>query len=155
MKKEDKINSIFLEIAESISKMSNCVSLNVGCVITKNNRIVSTGYNGTPSGFINCSDKFKDYNKEKDRVEHSAWSFNFEIHAEMNAIIAAAKIGIALDGCVLYCTHSPCHNCLKHIIATGIKEIYFNKMYDRSDWNDETNKLINESNIIINHVYTP
>jgi len=147
------INLIFLEIAESISKMSNCVSLNVGCVITKNNRIVSTGYNGTPSGFVNCCDKFPNYDKEKDRAEHSVWSFDFEIHSEMNAIIAAAKIGIPLDGCTLYCTHSPCHNCLKHIIAVGIKEIYYSKFYDRCNWNEETNKLINESGIQISHLY--
>jgi dCMP deaminase len=149
--KKEKIHTIFLEIAESISKMSNCVSLNVGCVITKNNRIVSTGYNGTPPGFINCCDKFPEYNKQKDRAEHSVWSSNFEIHAEMNAIIAAAKAGIALEDCIMYCTYSPCHNCLKHIIATGIKEIYYSNLYDKANWDEETDKLINESNILMCH----
>ena len=86
-------DEIFLNIAKEIAKGSKCVSIHVGCVIEKNNRILSTGYNGTPSGYMNCHDHWKgEYTHE-----HHEWSIKYEIHAEMNALLWAARNGISVE----------------------------------------------------------
>ena len=126
--RQNKFDRTMMEIARSMSSMSNCAKYKVGCTITANTRIVSTGYNGTPSGYINCGDRycFRDMATDLDaRADHKKWSADHEIHAEMNAILYAAKIGIALEGATLYCTMQPCHNCLKHIIQCGIKTVIY------------------------------
>lgn len=114
--------STFIEIAKVIAKESKCVSLQVGAVIVKDNRIISMGYNGTVSGSINCD---KALITEFEREKHSEWSDAHEIHAEMNALMFAAKNGVATEGCTLYCTHEPCDQCLKNIIQSGIKKIIY------------------------------
>lgn len=114
--------STFIEIAKVIAKESKCVSLQVGAVIVKDNRIISMGYNGTVSGSLNCNECV---GNEFTRENHSEWSDSHEIHAEMNALMFAAKNGLPVDGCTLYCTHEPCDQCLKNIIQSGIKRIVY------------------------------
>jgi len=139
--------SLFMDIAERTAIESNCIKYKVGAVVVKDNRIILQGYNGTISGFINCSEKFKDLNilDEKNKELHREWSNSFEIHAEMNIISYAAKKGISLENTIIYCTHTPCNNCLKHLIQSGVKKIIFkydyldnSKLPDR----DELLKLI-------------
>ena len=88
-----------MDIAERTAIESNCVKYKVGAVIVKDNRIILQGYNGTISGFLNCSEKFKclDLSNEENRDLHHKWSSAFEIHAEMNIISYAAKKGISLE----------------------------------------------------------
>lgn len=126
--KDDDLN-MFLAIVQS--SRSSCVSHQVGCVISRDRRIISSGYNGTVSGVPNCNEVNK-----YDSPTHSEWSRKNEIHAEMNAILAAAKSGISLDGCTLYTTLSPCPDCCKNIAATGIKRIVYLEDYNKSesDW---------------------
>ncbi len=120
---EDKI---FLKIATELSQASKCVSKQVGAVIVKDGRILSTGYNGTPAGFINCSEHWNgEYTKE-----HHEWSKTYEIHAEMNAIIWAAREGISIEGATIYVTLEPCSECSKNVIASGIKRIVYEKPYE-------------------------
>ncbi len=120
---EDKI---FLKIATELSQASKCVSKQVGAVIVKDGRILSTGYNGTPAGFINCSEHWHgEYTKE-----HHEWSKTYEIHAEMNAIIWAARKGISIEGATIYVTLEPCSECSKNVIASGIKRIVYEKAYE-------------------------
>lgn len=127
-------DQIFLNIAKEISKKSKCISFQVGCIIVKNGRILSSGYNGSPSGYDNCN---KCFNRQKfDRIEHSKWSDENEIHAEMNSIIYAAKEGVSISGSIMYCTLQPCNNCLKNIIASGIKRIVYAEKYDRAKYSD-------------------
>jgi len=119
-------DTIFLKIATELSKASKCVSKQVGAVIVKDGRILSTGYNGTPAGFINCSEHWKgEYTKE-----HHEWSKTYEIHAEMNAIIWAAREGISIEGATIYVTLEPCSECSKNVIASGIKRIVYAKEYE-------------------------
>ena len=80
------------------------------------------GYNGTVSGSLNCNECV---GNEFTRENHSEWSDSHEIHAEMNALMFAAKNGLPVDGCTLYCTHEPCDQCLKNIIQSGIKRIVY------------------------------
>lgn len=110
---------IYMEIAHVIAKRGTCERAQVGCVITQDDRIVSTGYNGPAAGWhceaIYCGDK-------TGYCTHA-------IHAEANAIVFAAKKGIALQGAKMYCTWSPCVACAKLIIQAGIRELYYQQAY--------------------------
>lgn len=123
--KNDDWNKTFMNIAFEIAKRSTCYKYKVGAVLVKDKRIISIGYNGVPSGQMHCEDFFYDTTSEMTIKNHSAWSRLNEIHAEMNAIAYAAKAGISTDEAVLYCTLSPCIDCAKIIVASGIKEVYF------------------------------
>lgn len=118
----------WLDIALSSSLDSKCVSMKVGCVLVKDNHIISTGINGTAKGDINCCEKFQDR-----CAEHSEWSAKFEIHSEMSAIIYCP---VSTEGSVAYVTHSPCFNCCKHLIAAGVRSIYFLEKYYRMSKED-------------------
>ncbi|VAY87447.1 dCMP deaminase [hydrothermal vent metagenome] len=137
-------DKIFINIARELSNASKCVSKQVGAVIVKNGRILSTGYNGTPSGFINCNDHWDNIYT----AQHHEWSKTYEIHAEMNAIIWAAKEGIAIDGATIYVTLEPCSECSKNLIASGIKRIIYDKSYEHAD-SKEISNFLQENGIII------
>jgi dCMP deaminase len=126
-----KQDVIFLNIAEEISNFSNCVSHKVGCVLVKEGRILSTGYNGTPKGYVNCKDVFPNYNKESDRAQHHTWSNKRELHVEMNMLLWAARNGITIENSTLYSTLQPCFECSKNISNSGIKRIVFRYAYDK------------------------
>lgn len=149
--KISKMHNIFMQSAILISSMSNCVSFKVGAVLVKDNRIISTGYNGTPAGYINCNKKFPNYSTDQ-RAEHHKFSEMFEIHAELNAILCAAKNGLSIDGCTLYCTLQPCNNCLKMICNTGIKQIFYKDSYDKSVITPEVLDMLNQCKISINQL---
>ena len=119
----------FINIAKEIAFASKCVSKQVGAVIVKDGRVLSTGYNGTPNGYQNCCDYWQgNYTKE-----HHEWSKTYEIHAEMNAIIWAARKGIAIEGATIYVTLEPCSECSKNLIASGIKRIVYEKSYEHTN----------------------
>ena len=118
----------FLKIAQELATASKCVSKQVGAVIVKDGRILSTGYNGTPSGYTNCCEHWDgEYTPD-----HHEWSKTYEIHAEMNAIIWAARKGISIEGATIYVTLEPCSECSKNLIASGIKRIVYNKPYEHT-----------------------
>ncbi|MBL0686822.1 MAG: dCMP deaminase [Sulfurospirillum sp.] len=137
----------FINIALEIASASKCVSKKVGAVIVKNGRILSTGYNGTPTGHINCCD----YWDNKDDNEHHEWSKMYEIHAEMNAIIWAAREGISIQGATMYVTLEPCGDCSKNIIASGIKRVVYNTSHKHTDSN-LVGKFINDNKVIIEKI---
>jgi dCMP deaminase len=122
----------FLKTAYLLGQESKCVSKKVGCLVVRDNRNISMGYNGTPAGYENCCDHFINYNPIIDREAHHEWSRIYEIHAEQNAIDFAAKFGLSIDGCDLYSILQPCDECLKSIIAAGIKKIYYMNSYDKA-----------------------
>ncbi len=144
-------SSTLMQIAYLVSQESKCVSWKVGAVIAKNGRIISTGYNGSPSGGINCCDHAKDENwlsprytsvpphnnrmvlKSECRADHSSWSKLNEIHAELNAILYAAKNGTSIDGATMYVTLSPCSECAKAIANSGIKQLVYSELYDKNE----------------------
>jgi len=127
----------FLKTAYLLGQESKCVSKQVGCVIAKDKRIISTGINGTPPGYKNCSDQFPNYDPKVDREKHHLWSKIYETHAEINAIAYAARNDIGIDGAELYTILQPCDDCLKSIIAAGIKKIYYVNSYDKASSNNE------------------
>ena len=136
---------IFLNIAKEIAKMSKCVSHKVGVVIVKDRRIISTGYNGTPCGFPNCNEIF--FEKKFSRRDHHIFSEQYEIHAEMNAIIFAARKGISIEGANVYTTLHPCNNCLKNLCNCGIQNIFYIDDYDKFKDSELIITLIEKSKI--------
>ncbi|QSZ40687.1 dCMP deaminase [Sulfurimonas aquatica] len=134
----------FINIALELSTASKCVSKQVGAVIVKDGRILSTGYNGTPAGFTNCSDHWKG----KYTREHHEWSKTYEIHAEMNAIIWAAREGISIEGATIYVTLEPCSECSKNVIASGIKRIVYAKPYEHTH-SEVISKFIKDNGVSI------
>jgi len=134
----------FLNIAKELSSASKCVSKQVGAVIVKDGRILSTGYNGTPAGYKNCCD----YWNNEYTPEHHEWSKTYEIHAEMNAIIWAARKGISIEGATIYVTLEPCSECSKNLIASGIKRIVYSKAYEHTH-SDTISKFIRDNGVII------
>lgn len=134
----------FINIATELASASKCVSKQVGAVIVRDGRILSTGYNGTPAGFINCCDHWDgEYT-----LEHHEWSKTYEIHAEMNAIIWAARNGISIDGATIYVTLEPCSECSKNLIASGIKRIVYAKEYEHTN-SESISKFIKDNGVVI------
>jgi dCMP deaminase len=146
-------HKIFLDIAENISKMSHCISYKVGCILVKEGRIISTGYNGTAKGFPNCDDinSNLNINMPEDRNIHHNFSNMFEIHAEINAILCAAKNGISIKDSILYCTLQPCYDCLKMICNSGIKTIIYRNKYDKFNMSTEIEKMLKLCNVQLIH----
>lgn len=138
--KQNKLDETFLKIASTFAELSHCVSHQVGAVLVKDGRIISTGYNGSPPGYINCDEKFDKNNFE--REAHHEWSNIYEPHAEGNAIGFAAKNGISTEGSTIYCTLQPCLNCTKMIITAGIKRIVYDKSYDKNPYQKEQLELL-------------
>ena len=129
--KQDQFDRRYLEMARIWAKNSYCKRLQVGALIVKDRMIISDGYNGTPEGFENvCED---DDNKTKPYV----------LHAEANAITKVAKSNNSSDGATLYITTSPCMECAKLIIQSGIRRVVFCDNY-RSD---DGIKLLKRANI--------
>ena len=113
--------SYFMEITEMVATRSTCDRAFVGCtLVNKDNRIVSTGYNGSVAGNPHC-----------DEVGHVLRDGHCiaTIHAEMNALLYCAKEGISVKGATAYITHFPCLNCTKALIQAGISEIYYEAGY--------------------------
>lgn len=115
--KQFRLDTIYLEMAEVWSRNSYCERSKVGCLIVSNKSIISDGYNGTPSGFPNrCEDE---NNK----------TISLVLHAEANAITKLAKGNHTSVGSTLYVTLSPCYECSKLIIQSGIKRVVFRSLY--------------------------
>ena len=125
-----------MKVAEVYAQLSSAERLKVGAVVVKDNRIISIGYNGMPSGWDNvCEEKVwtQDgdyYLKTKDEV----------IHAEANAILKLAKSNEGGDGAVLFCTHAPCVDCAKLIYGSGINKVYYRNQYRDSSGLEFLNK---------------
>ncbi|PHO09541.1 dCMP deaminase [Malaciobacter canalis] len=137
----------FINIAHEIASASKCVSKQVGAVIVKDGRILSTGYNGTPAGYVNCCEHWDGaYTKD-----HHEWSRTYEIHAEMNAIIWAARNGISIESATIYVTLEPCADCSKNLIASGIKRIVYDKAYEHTN-SDVVTKFIKDNGVIIEQI---
>jgi dCMP deaminase len=134
----------YMSIAEAVEAGADCVGTKVGAVVVLKNRIVSTGYNGTPEGFPNCQEggcvRCHDSTLHKaglaaemsDPTHTSGAALDrcICVHAEQNAFLTAARFGIELDGATLYTTYSPCFGCLKEAVQAGIQRVVYRTWYD-------------------------
>jgi dCMP deaminase len=127
----DKWDDRFMQLAEVIAGWSSCYQSNrkIGAIIVKNKRIITTGYNGAPSGHISCLEKGECLSKKANIPSGTQHELCYAIHAEQNAIIQAAKLGISIDGATIYCTHQPCVICSKMIINSGIQRVVYKNHY--------------------------
>ena len=122
------MDKYFMEKAYEQASKSFCIRSKVGCVIVKNNEIISQGYNNTTGGVEDCTklgcirDELKIPHGEKREVCRA-------ICAEQLAITEAARNGIELDGSTIYVTSHPCYICSKMLVSSGIKEIVYDKEY--------------------------
>lgn len=142
----DKWDRRFMELVDTVSNWSSCYQENrqMGAVIVKNKRILTTGYNGAPSGIPSCKEKGECLRRKLGIPSGQQGQTCYAIHAEQNAIIQAARMGIAIEGATLYCTHQPCSICARLIINAGIARIVYRYPYP-----DEFSlQLIAESGII-------
>lgn len=115
-----------MDTAERFAQLSSAVRLKVGAVVVQDNRIISIGYNGMPSGWTNeCEEKMRNVHDE----DYTLKTKDEVIHAEQNAILKLAKSGDRGDGADLFCTHAPCIHCAKLIYGAGIKKVYYRDTY--------------------------
>jgi len=118
----------FMDITEQVATRSTCLRRAVGAVVVKDKRMLTTGYNGAPSGTRHCSEtgclreKLKIASGERHELCRG-------IHAEQNAIIQAALHGVSIKDSMLYCTNLPCSICAKMIINAGIRKIVYESGY--------------------------
>ena len=121
-----KFKQAFMQTAYTFAELSSAVKLKVGAIVVKDDRIISVGYNGTPSGWDNCcEDVMEDiqdggsYLKTKPEV----------IHAEMNAITKLAGSSESGKGAFMFITHAPCIECAKSIYQSGIAKVFYRETY--------------------------
>lgn len=117
----------FMGIALAVRERADCRGQKVGAVIVFEDRIISTGYNGTPEKMVNCSDGgcVRCENRGKVYQSGSAYDLCICVHAEQNAILSAARFGISVQGATLYSTTQPCFGCLKEMLQAKISQIYY------------------------------
>ena len=121
MDKQDKLDERYLRMARIWAENSYCKRRQVGALVVKNKMIISDGYNGTPSGFENVCEDANGITKP------------YVLHAEANAITKLARSGNNSDGSTLYVTASPCIECAKLIIQSGIRRVVYGEKYRLTD----------------------
>ncbi|MBQ2075141.1 MAG: dCMP deaminase family protein [Muribaculaceae bacterium] len=121
MDKQELLDSRYLRMAQIWAENSYCKRRQVGALLVKDKMIISDGYNGTPVGFENVCEDENDHTKP------------YVLHAEANAITKVAQSNNSSQGATLYVTSSPCIECAKLIIQSGIKRVVFNEIYRLTD----------------------
>lgn len=127
----NKWDKRFMEMTEQVATWSSCFRENrqIGAVIVRDKRILTTGYNGAPQGIASCKDRQECLRDKLNIASGTRHELCYAVHAEQNAILQAARLGIVLDGATLYCTHQPCVICAKMIINAGISRIVYKQGY--------------------------
>ena len=127
----------FLNLVEIVGTRGTCDRGRSGCVITKDKRILATGYVGSPVNTIHCNDGGHELHTVIDKDKKESQHCIRTTHAEQNAIVNAARFGVALEGSTLYCHMTPCYTCAKMIINAGIKRVVCNKDYHKGQRSKE------------------
>ena len=141
---KDKFVNAFMDVAERFSKLSSAKRLQVGAIIVKDDRIISIGYNGMPSGWDNnceftifvTKDEAQGYDMlaqgytETERGNWTRLKTRPEVlHAESNALAKLARSSESGEGATMFITHQPCLDCAKLIYQSGISTVYFKEPY--------------------------
>jgi dCMP deaminase len=129
-------HDFYMRLALVVESGAKCLGSRVGAVIVRDNRVLGSGYNGTPAGYPNCTESERGCRRCALRLEApdaglagKLYDICLCVHAEQNAMLTAARFGTAIDGAVVYTTVQPCFNCLKEIMQTRIRGVVF-----RRDW---------------------
>ena len=135
----------FMSIAKSAATRSTCISSGKGAAITVENHIVALGYSGAPAGVESCYEKGYCVKREKGFSHGTGHEVCLAVHAEMNAILSAARIGVKINGGTIYCTHKPCSFCAKLIINSGIKRVVYAEEYA----SQSTDDMLKEAQVVV------
>ena len=127
----NKWDKRFMELTETVAGWSSCYQENrhVGAVIVQGKRVMTTGYNGAPAGLKTCKVRGECMRRKLNIESGTRAEVCYAIHAEQNAILQAAKLGISIEGGTLYCTHQPCSVCAKMIVNVGIQRVVYQQGY--------------------------
>lgn len=134
----------FMNMAKLVATRSTCIRRQVGAVIVKDKRVLSTGYNGAPKGSRHC-DELGCVREILDVPSGTRHELCRGVHAEQNAVVQAAYFGVSVKDSSIYTTTYPCSMCAKIIINAGITEIVFGEGYP----DDLSKELLEESSIIV------
>ena len=116
----------FMNIAMAVRERANCLGSRVGAVLILGFRVISTGYNGTPSGMTNCDDGGCERCSNRSQYESgTAYDICICVHAEQNALLSAARFGTAVEGADLFTTTRPCFGCTKELLQAQIDAVYY------------------------------
>lgn len=139
---KDKFIDYYMKLADLTSELSSAIKLKVGSVIVRENQILATGYNGTPSGWDNTCENLIETHDERDSYYKNNVEYNQEtkkyqwletrsevIHSESNAILKVARSTESSEGATMFCTHAPCIDCAKLIYQSGINTLYYRNTY--------------------------
>lgn len=148
-------DQMFTKICQVVAQRSTCLRSQVGAVIVKDGRVISIGYNGPVAGAPACNQPdplqtllLRSGGLEPLGTECLGPNCTRSCHAETNAIAFAARSGVAVEGCTLYCTMSPCINCSKVIVNSGIKEVKYLEEYRDTSGVD----LLLKAGIVVDHI---
>lgn len=115
-----------MRIAVAVRRRADCLGSRVGAVLVYQDRIISTGYNGTPAGMRNCSEGGCERCGDRERWESGrGYDVCICVHAEQNALLTAARFGIPVEGADLYTTTRPCFGCMKELLQAGIGQVLY------------------------------
>ena len=162
MAKQLDLDYTFLEMAYVFANLSKAKRRKVGCIIVKDGQVISNGFNGTPSGFNNrCEVKLSTYDERDTYYEKDEWIYNHldkkytrlktkpeVLHAESNALMKIARSTNSSIGSTMYLTCSPCFECAKLIIQSGIARLVYKEDYRKEDGID----LLRLTDIIIEKI---
>ena len=130
---KDKFKQVYIKVAKDFADLSHARKLKVGALIVKDNRIISFGYNGMPTGWDNECEEM--HTEEGEYEAHIWYKTRPEvIHAEQNAIAKVAASTESSEGASMFCTHTPCTECAKMIVQAGIKEVFISEHYESDNY---------------------
>ncbi len=116
----------YMRIALAVRARADCLGNRVGAILVLEDRIIATGYNGTPASMVNCTDGGCDRCGNRQRYESGRdYDLCICVHAEQNALLSAARFGIATEGALLYSTMRPCFGCTKELLQAKITSVYY------------------------------
>lgn len=144
-------DAYFMRLADLAALRSNCMKRRVGCVIVKDNRVVATGYNGTPRHLTNCNEGGCS-RCNKGQGSGAALSTCLCLHAEENALLEAGRDRIAGENSILYCNTCPCLTCSIKIVQSGLKQVVYAQSYSMDEL---SHKVFNEARVILRQFVPP
>ncbi len=138
------IDAYYMHIAVAVRLRANCLGRKVGAVLVRENRIISTGYNGTPAGYKNCNDGGCIRCKKRTELAPGNYDICICVHAEQNCILSAARFGSSTAGGTIYTTVRPCFNCTKAMLQTKVERVVYIHELDKPHKDDDIHEMYGE-----------